>query len=182
MSKVCSVDGCVNKHHGRGYCSKHYQRWKNTGLTRLKTKTPEERFWKKVGKSGDCWEWLAATGGGKNKYGVFCLNGKQIQATHAVLEIEGVDVPSGMIVCHTCDNPTCVNPDHLFIGTHSDNTQDMLAKGRHGGQKKTHCPHGHELAGENIYWTHRGTRTCRACRNKKNSEYQKRRRRALKCG
>lgn len=87
-----------------------------------------ERFWKKVDKSGDCWEW---TGSKKHTgYGTFGYNKKSYVASRFVMKIIGKEIPEGMIVCHKCDNPPCVNPDHLFIGTHKDNMKDCMEKGR----------------------------------------------------
>ena len=99
----------------------------------------EKRFWDKVDKSGDCWEW---TGPKFIGYGKLWFNGVQSSAHRVALEVEGVDIPSGMLVCHHCDDKGCVNPDHLFIGTHKDNTADMFKKGRNKGWSLggEHCP------------------------------------------
>jgi hypothetical protein len=87
-----------------------------------------DRFWNKVDQSGDCWEWMASKNHGG--YGFFHYQGV-CRLAHRVSHIlHGGDIPNGMSVCHRCDNPGCVNPNHLFIGTHLDNMRDMYSKGR----------------------------------------------------
>lgn len=79
-----------------------------------------------------CWMWTA--GKTTNGYGSFMvnLNGKQkfYRAHRASYELHKGDIPQGMFVCHKCDTPLCINPDHLFLGTPLDNVRDMDAKGR----------------------------------------------------
>jgi len=88
---------------------------------------PMERFWPKVDKSGDCWEWTGCRH--PEGYGRFNPYGEIINSHRFIFELEGSDIPSGMIVCHHCDNPPCVNPDHLYLGTHMDNTRDKINRG-----------------------------------------------------
>lgn len=90
----------------------------------------EGRFWSKVDRGGDCWLWTA------NKlphgYGAFAVARNQMRLAHRVAYIlANGDIDASVCVLHACDNPSCVNPAHLRAGTHKDNTQDMLAKGRH---------------------------------------------------
>jgi hypothetical protein len=101
----------------------------NTPVIIIK-KSGSEYFWEKVNKSGDCWEWTAA----RNKfgYGLFGVTGsrKMIVAHRWSYIEENGPIPKGMCVCHRCDNPSCVRPDHLFLGTRADNNRDKKSKGR----------------------------------------------------
>lgn len=93
-----------------------------------RTRPLAHRFWEKVVKTESCWLWMGA----KNRcgYGQLTYQKKHITAHRASLMIHGVEIPAGMMVCHSCDNPPCVNPQHLWIGTNSDNQKDSVRKGR----------------------------------------------------
>jgi hypothetical protein len=86
-----------------------------------------DRFWNKVIKTSSCWEWQAA----KNKqgYGMYSVDGKSIPAHRFSAMLHGFIIDN-KLVCHTCDNSKCVNPNHFFIGNYQDNVDDMIAKGR----------------------------------------------------
>jgi len=88
----------------------------------------EERFWKKVKRGNGCWEWCAARD--PTGYGRFKLNGKAELAHRVSYTLTRGEIPHGYLVCHHCDNPRCVRPDHLFSGTYSDNMMDAGKKGR----------------------------------------------------
>lgn len=94
-----------------------------------------DRFWSKVNKrnSDDCWDWTASKF--RQGYGKFTETGKsQPSKAHRVSwEIKHGPLPKGLLICHKCDNPSCVNPEHLFLGTYQDNNRDCADKGRHGG-------------------------------------------------
>jgi hypothetical protein len=87
-----------------------------------------ERFWNKVEKTDNCWNWQ----GGKDRdgYGHIRVEGKLWQAHRYSTLLDGRD-PAGKVVMHQCDNPSCVNPIHLLLGTQADNVYDMVAKRRH---------------------------------------------------
>lgn len=89
-----------------------------------------DRFWKKVVKTEYCWEW---TSWKTNGYGRFHYKGKKIRAHRMAWFLTYGDwVDSDTHVLHKCDNPLCVNPDHLFLGTNDDNIADKIQKGRSG--------------------------------------------------
>jgi HNH endonuclease len=97
------------------------------------------RFWDKVAirSPSDCWEWRGGLKG--IGYGVFGLEGKSYAAHRlAWMEVHG-PIAEGLFVCHSCDNPKCCNPEHLFLGTPRDNVVDAMAKKRHSHGEK----HGH---------------------------------------
>jgi len=90
----------------------------------------EDRFWAKVNKiEGRCWEWTAAldTAG----YGSFRVGSRLVGAHRISYEIHHGPIPDGLWILHHCDNPCCVNPEHLFLGTRSDNMFDCSRKGRY---------------------------------------------------
>lgn len=87
-----------------------------------------KRFWAKVDKRGDCWLWTASKR--RLGYGQFRMRFRLYLAHQASYILTYGVIPDGLMVCHRCDNPPCVNPDHLFLGTQSDNMQDMVAKKR----------------------------------------------------
>jgi len=114
-----------------------------------------------------CWIWQLS----KNNIGYGMMrDDKKMRTTHRVSyeEHNSVKIPSGMCVCHSCDNPLCVNPAHLFLGTRQQNTHDMIKKGRHkfwggviGGmtgkkQPKTQCPHCSKHIANNVFRRHHG--------------------------
>ena len=95
----------------------------------------EDRFWEKVDKSGDCHVWTATKN--NSGYGVFFVAGRTLLAHRLVACLGGAD-PCAPVVMHSCDNPACVNPEHLSAGTHKSNAQDMVAKGRQGQPSGEH--------------------------------------------
>ena len=95
-----------------------------------------------------------------------------------VYELMRGPIPEGMLACHSCDVPSCCNPDHIFLGTEQDNAVDAVRKGRMSARKairkrvsnqksQTHCKRGHPFAGENLVISN-GRRKCRICSSWKN--------------
>jgi hypothetical protein len=119
-----------------------------------------------------CWEWQGRKN--DNGYGMLTVDGVETYAHRHFFALEHGPIPEGMKACHTCDNPPCVNPAHLFLGTTRDNAVDASAKGRtrNGRRDKTHCPHGHPYAGENLIVTSKGHRVCRTCQKATKAKYR----------
>lgn len=116
-------------------------------------------FWSRVAKGTGCWEWQGARVG--RGYGHLRFGQKYTYAHRVAWELTNGRIPSGLVVCHRCDNPPCCRPEHLFIGTQAENLQDMAAKRRR--QLKV-CKRGHPIPDANVYFTADGRRhQCMAC-------------------
>ena len=132
-TKKCSVDGCGSKHFARGFCAKHYKVFWRIGKPIADREcfhgTPEERFWHYTHKKGidECWEWA----GNKDKDGYGMMRaGKHMLRPHRFsYELHNGKVADGLFVLHSCNNPACVNPNHLRAGTQTDNMQDRIRSG-----------------------------------------------------
>lgn len=137
--------------------------------------TAEIRFAKHVARGGGCWEWRGARDPlGYGRFGVaWRYLAPRKHRTLVVLAHRFAwvvhhrrPVPAGMVICHACDNPRCVNPAHLWLGTLAENSQDMVRKGRARNPcaSVTHCPAGHAYDASNTYRDRNGKRSCKTCK------------------
>ena len=132
---------------------------------KITMKTSEQRFLDKVLIPDDqraCWEWQASKN--SSGYGQPTVKSKKVLAhRYSYLMFNGN--PEGLVVRHSCDNPGCVNPNHLLLGTIADNNRDRDLRGRlvSANAKKTHCSSGHEFNKENTLIRTNGNRFCRTC-------------------
>lgn len=128
----------------------------------------QERIEKRlVIDTSGCWIWMGGTSHG---YGHIKINGKTKKVHRVMWELTNGPIPEGIFVLHTCDIPECANPDHLFLGTHTDNMRDMIKKGRKSPIVRntgiTHCKHGHSFDEKNTryyMWKGKEHRSCRTC-------------------
>lgn len=144
-------------------------------------------FWEsvRVGAPHECWPWLRTAN--SDGYGHCVLGDRQAGANRVALVLgrAGVfdgsidqsifaGIPPSRLACHTCDNPACCNPWHLWWGSYADNVRDCVAKGRHAGTLRTHCPAGHPYDEANTRRDKRGRRACRTCNRAAVARYRAR--------
>ena len=124
----CSFPGCGRGHKAHGLCNGHYNQYRmGRELVPLQSRvvgTTAERFWHYVRQEGSCWEWV----GGKypNGYGRLNVDGNMEYAHRVSYRIHKGEIPEGLEIRHQCHNRKCVNPDHLLVGTHTENMQDSV--------------------------------------------------------
>jgi hypothetical protein len=146
--RLCDVKGCGGRHIARGLCHKHYKRWQLHGDCRMVSWTvtylkladteglTQHLLASKTINSDGCWEWNRSRT--HKGYGKQVMSGK-LYAAHrlSAYVFLGLDLTSKKHVCHKCDNPPCINPEHLYVGTVVTNMNDRSVRGRHGLAKLT---------------------------------------------
>lgn len=130
-----------------------------------------DRFLAKIQKTETCWLWTAMTNAGG--YGRIKIGRKNEIASRVSYKIYKGAIPAGMLVLHHCDNPPCVNPEHLFLGTQADNMNDMYQKQRGPSKVNWICSRGHNKLEVGFYRTTRGSNYCRECSNLRQKERKK---------
>lgn len=163
--KPCAAEGCGRSATAQ-YCRKHADRLRIHGdLVGKRPKGDEEfRFWFRVEKTEGCWTWKAARHP-RDGYGAFWNDEKRLVRAHRFsYQLHYGPIPDGLWVLHRCDDPPCVRPDHLFLGTAADNNNDRERKGRGNHPKRTHCPQGHPYDESNSVLRKDGAQSCWVCR------------------
>ena len=142
-NQICHLEGCINKHYARGYCEKHYLRWRRHGHPlggRTSPGVPLRWLEENVGYHGDdCLRWPFADDG--KGYGVVKVDGQQTSAHRAMCKLVHGDPPTAdHEVAHSCGQGhlRCVNPNHLRWATRSENHADKLTHGTHNRGER--CP------------------------------------------
>lgn len=137
---LCCIKGCDNQVLAVGLCNKHWRRNKRFGSPVMVNRTSgffrgmsaEQRFFAQVIKQNGCWAWSSSKD--KDGYGIFCgeVLGVVYKRAHRFSWAfhNQQKIPDGMLVCHSCDNPECCNPEHLRIGTPTENQREKWSKGR----------------------------------------------------
>jgi hypothetical protein len=177
--RTCSINGCEDPVKGRGWCAKHYKRWRThgdpeaLGVSGPPPRLVSERIAECIDKDGPvpahrpelgpCWLWRGElTDGG---YGRLKISGRMQMAHRLVYEEFVGEIPAGLTLDHLCRNRACVNPAHVEPVTNRVNV--LRGVGLTAMQaRQTHCKRGHPLSGDNLY-VHRGMRHCKTCKRER---------------
>lgn len=173
---ICLIENCETGVLARGWCVKHYQRWRKWGDPLKDPQTPEERFWAKVDKNGPvpehrpdlgpCWLWVGAlmdTG-----YGMCRHQGRTALAHRVAFLMAERPIPLGFVIDHLCNVRPCVNHGHLEAVTLAENVSRANRRGAYQRYRalqraKTACPQGHPYDTVNTYVSKAGKRSCKQC-------------------
>ena len=173
----CSFENCDKKSHAQVLCAKHYTRMYRYGDPSIVTPTgsgaPLEARMKArtaVTEAG-CREWV---GERRRGYGIVTHEKRRWYAHRLAWTLANGPIPNGLLVCHRCDNPPCINVEHMFLGTNADNMQDASTKGRlrggAGRKRKSTCKNGHPFDRLNS----KGQQVCSTCLNAYMRQYRAR--------
>lgn len=162
MLSQCNIPKCPGLHYGRGWCKRHYQRWRYSGNPLGVHGSLQERFEAKFqrGLAAECWAWQGYRFKG---YGRFNAKGTNVLASRFSYELYVAPIPLGFQIDHLCSNPPCVNPNHLEAVTPRINTLRGQAFSAINA-RKTHCIHGHAFDERNTGLTSERYRYCRRCK------------------
>jgi hypothetical protein len=176
---TCSIQDCGIGVSARGWCGKHYDRWRHHGTTDpLPRPTVAQRFWSKVDKNGPvpvfapelgpCWLWTGSSD--KHGYGQIRIAGKATKAHRWSWSDTHGPIAEGLDIDHLCRNPPCVRPTHLEPVTHRVNMLRGINPSA-ANAVATHCLAGHPFDATNTYITPTGARRCRRCHADRSLRY-----------
>ncbi len=169
MSRVCTIDGCDNKHEARGWCVMHYRCWRRNGSPLPPSRpTLKERLLSSISENEEgCWLWRGSIDA--EGYGRIGRN----QSAHRVAyELLVGPIPQGLTIDHLCRVRHCVNPAHLEPVTMAENLRRGMSFSAQNAVK-THCNRGHPYDEINTY-RHGHSRFCRACGRHRTAAYKAR--------
>ena len=168
---TCAVRDCERESRTASYCAAHYKRWQVHGdatvggsLRSLPKGSPEERFWARVVRDGECWIWTGQEH--SHGYGMFQVDRKRVYAHRFSYELHIGPIPVGLQIDHLCRRPPCVNPDHLEAVTPRTNTRRGVVAEMHrlAAKARATCGKGHLWAFNEYLPPDGSPRQCRECK------------------